>query len=795
MKQLIYPITAVFLFQTMFSTMALADTQAVAKAAAQTAAPAKEPSNQPPAAADVPEADQIGMEAFQKGINPEISKARYAEIMKLRETKPFSSLFVPESACVGQEKLLDGFINEVATTDGNGNETANRYRGKLTEKENELGDRNFDFDKLQDARFNAQNDGLTNLCLDTFADLSMSEWTNYFNIKTEKFECGLVLKPKADNSGFEVIDEPGARKDTCDIPYGNQKLYDFYKAQMEKLKEIQNSYRKKSEDERNKAEKASADKAKTQATVCTDPAGCPGEGAKNIKEAAKGFEKYSKEWCCQRLGERFELLGFTTMKDAKPNERVCNELLDKETDGGYCDGSFCVKTIGDCLKNFASVFLRDFFSSLVSSFDILGWGSQLMTMVKEIVSNPYEAGKNIVENMFGFDSDYMGCLNKKSQSQYVCQMIGKFAGSSAGFSAGLGAIIGLARGVKRGVVAKMSKTDGAKIIKPALLEAGRSGKRAAAVGIIWPYYATRGVVKGSWGIVKGAWKKTPVLVSRAANTTVSLVPEATGRLLQGGKVFFKGEGEAAIKAKALIDEAAATRLNSAKEFRSRGKQSPETAAMDTIRTKYKAEVGQVEAAVKVIDDELAALQIRREKIRNGKIWKDGAPAFGKNTKAASEYKSVNEKIDELNKAKESEGAKFKDIENRLDSELGELKTIQTQRSNSRNKNIKGLMWGVGATGSQYPVNKNLEEKKEEKTAAPKPGDPTVAPPVQGVGTGDGLAAPPATAAPPAVAPAAVPKVEEKKPAKPPVAPPAASGKSEKESPEAEGDSPPAPPGP
>jgi hypothetical protein len=722
---------------------------------------------------------------LQEGIAPGISKARFAEIMKLRETKPYSSLFVAESACVGKEQLLDGFINEVATTDGNGNETTNKYKGKLTEKELELGDRNFDFDKLQDARFNSQNDVVTNLCLDKFAGQALDEWFNYFDTKSKEFECGLVLSLKDEKTGeYEVKEVPGEHKNTCDIPYGNGKLYDFYKAQMEKLRDVINSFNKKSADADKKSQEAAAEKAKTQATVCTDPAGCPGVGAKDIKDAAKGFEKYSKEWCCQRLGERFEVLGFTTMKDVKPNERVCNELIDKETDGGYCDGSFCMKTIGDCLKNFASVFLRDFFSSLVSSFDVLGWGSQLMTMVKEIISNPYEAGKNIVKNMFGFDGDYMmGCLNKKSQSQYVCQMIGKFAGSSAGFSAGLGGILGLAKGVVGGVAAKMSKTPGAKIIKPALKEAARSGARAAAVGTVWPYYATRGVLKGAWGTVKGTWKHTPTLVSRVSRTTVSAIPEASGRVLQGtSKVFFRGEGAAAVKGREALGEAAAARLERAKEIRANGRPSK---AAEATAAKFDEQIGSVKATVKSLDDEIAALEKRKVELMEGRSIVRGKPRF-KDEKSGMEFRDATLKIEELKKSKAESESAVEQIQKAKEAELKKLSDTDAASWNRTRVNVKGVVLGIGATASQYPNNQKPEDRKDGKPAPAKPGDPKVAAPVQGVGTGDGLAAPPAGP------PAAAPNTDDKKPAgaqpagnaaKPPaappvVAPPAESGKSE-----------------
>jgi hypothetical protein len=58
MKQFIYPITAIFLFQTTFSTMAFAENQAAAK----TAATGKEA----PVVPAVPQADQIGEDAITR---------------------------------------------------------------------------------------------------------------------------------------------------------------------------------------------------------------------------------------------------------------------------------------------------------------------------------------------------------------------------------------------------------------------------------------------------------------------------------------------------------------------------------------------------------------------------------------------------------------------------------------------------------------------------------------------------------------------------------------------------------
>lgn len=739
MKKFTYLVATIFFLQTTTSSLVFAEASSATKAA--------EP------ASVVIDGETLAPADF--GISNTVSQARFEEILKMRDEKPYSSMFVPESACAGKEKELEAFINEVPKTDGNGNATSEKYKGKFNENELELGDRNFDFEKIMDARFNAQNSPQANACLDTFMNMAMGEWFGYFMNRSKKFECGLEFDRKdPKRPDLEVKIDADAKKDTCDIAYGDESLHSFYSKQMDKLKDIHNAYFKKLEDERAKQTAGTLDPSKTQADVCTVPGGCPAPSAE--AKNAKAIEKFSSEWCCERISERFEVLGFTTMKDVKPNERVCNELTNKDTDTGYCDGAFCTKTIGDCLKNFASVFLRDFFSSLVSSFDILGWGSQLMTMVKELISNPYEAAQNIVKNMFGFDGEYMGCLNKKSQSQYVCQMIGKFAGSSAGFSAGLGGIIGLARGTFAGVAGKMAKDPTAKIIKPALKEAAKSGAKAAAVGTVWPYYAARGAIKGTAAVVKGTWRHTPFIAGKAARVTVSAIPEAVGRAANtAGRWAGKRAGDDAAQISQALQNAGARRIQRARDIRAGDGAKMTSNAGSKTNAKFDPVINQAEAGVKALDDQIAVLKAEQTKLMEGATIKNGNPNFGTNTSKFAEFSRNNTKINELNKTKEAASTELLELRKAKAKALEqELEGIKATGNKTRN-NFKGTVLGVGAVGSQYPANGKKPEKDAATPAPSSKENIPVAAPVQGVGTGDGVPKPKPgekKAEPPAAAP-------------------------------------------
>lgn len=673
------------------------------------------------------------------GISNTVSKERFAEIMKMREEKPYSSLFVPESACAGKEKELQGFVNEVATTDGNGNETAVKYQAKLNEKENELGDRNFDFEKMMSARFNSPNDDKTNACLDTFIDMAIMEWVGYFENQSKEFECGLGFEAKDEyQTIIEVKEEPGVRTDSCDIPYGNENLYDFYKKQMEKLKDIRNEYYVKRKDELRKKQEALVDQAKTQAAV-----GCKGQDCNPTStevKNAKAIEKFSSEWCCERISERFEVLGFTTMKDVKPNERVCNELINKDVDTGYCEGSFCAKTIGRCLENLMTVFMKEFYKSFVSSFDVAGWGSQLVTLWREAWANPSETANNIVKNMFGFDGDYMSCLNKKSQAQYVCQMIGKFAGSSAGFSAAFGGVIGLARGTVAGVAGKLAKSPDAKIIKPALKEAMKTGVKSAAVGVAWPYYAGRGVLKGTASVVKGTWKNAPYFAGKTARVTVSAVPELAGRSAQVmGRSFSKSSSADVGKMGEALQNIGARRVQRAQGIRAGG--SRPTPQSTQIAAKYEPAITQAQAAVKTLDDQLSVLRAKQKKLMEGAKIKDGKLNFGNHKTKPAEFNQNKKEINELTEAKRKANGELLELKK---AKAAELQKEADKLKASRNKtwnNVKGAVLGSGATANQYPVNEQQQDKKDSKKgSSPKDAIPMAAP-VQGVGTGEGVPKP------------------------------------------------------
>ena len=97
MKKFTYLIATIFLLQTATSSFAFAESTPAPKAA--------EP------ASVVMDGETLSPADF--GISNTVSQARFEEILKMRDEKPYSSMFVPESACAGKEKELEAFINEV----------------------------------------------------------------------------------------------------------------------------------------------------------------------------------------------------------------------------------------------------------------------------------------------------------------------------------------------------------------------------------------------------------------------------------------------------------------------------------------------------------------------------------------------------------------------------------------------------------------------------------------------------------------------------------------------------------
>jgi hypothetical protein len=702
-----YIIAIIFFLQTSLGSMAFADTQAMNKptTSTPTAAPATTPAVQSEEAAEQPSS----LSAEEKAVQ--------ARIMEMAKTRPYSALLEKDSICEGKEQLLESFINEVGMTDGNGNQMFDEnqkpktYKGKLKEKELEFGDRNFDFDRLSAERFNSKHDEATQFCLHNYSRMALGEWGNYFLSRSNEFECGLKFGGAEDGS-LKVENETGKKTEACDVPYGDSTLHDFLSKQMTRFTEVFNDFKKKELEAMAKAQGEATDKARTEAgTGCTGPDCDPSSKLAKDSQYIKGTEE---RLCCDRINNRWEELGFTTVKDAKPSDRICKDMIEKDSDTGYCEGNFCLKDMGNCLKNLASTFMRDFFSSIVDGFNVFGWGSQLMALWNEVTSNPMQAAQNIVKSLFGFNGDYMQCLNRKSQTQYVCQMIGKFAGSSAGFSAGMGALLGLVRGASLGIVAKATKGKGIAgymagqpkggIVMGALKDAGKTGARAAAVGAVWPIYAGRGLYNGVKKTVSGTWAYVPYSLDKMKNGVTSAAAKASERFQTATGRVVEKPGAAA--ATGLETTAAATPAKAAG-----GNLGKQIAEAEKVLAQRNADLNNL-------------VQFRNSLTKGKKLDADGKPVFKNGTEAQTNYQKAVEGI----KAIEDDIAK-------VSARANELKA-KVQRNSANNK--AGVLLGTGVTSYGAEKSQAKSQSNKAKPPAVKDDGTPVATPVKGVGTGQGI---------------------------------------------------------
>lgn len=661
-----------------------------------------------------------------------ISAERRKELQKMMDEKPYSLLMQKEMPCHGKEKLMDSFILKP---------TQSGSRGSLTKNENIFGERSFDFEGMQDAIFNAEQDESSRSCLLQYASVAFREWTNYFEDRSEHFECGLVFKPPTnENPAIRVEIDPSKKKtNMCDMDHEGEKYSDWLKKHMEKLAQVHKRFSDKFEDAYKKMEAAEAaqtpeqaNREKTAASVCNEPGKCTGQSKEATDSAF--IKDFNERACCERIHAKWESLGFTTSKDAKPNDRICHDMINKDNDMGYCESRYCLKDAGNCLLNFAAAFQRDFFQSVIDSWKFWAWGSQLWTLLNEMISNPGEVMKNIVTNLLGGEREYAACLNKKSMFQYGCQMIGKFFGSSAGFSAGLGAFVGLVRGVGKGILAKSTKVVNSPelvkrfaldpktgILKTAGKEAMVSARRGFAAGMVWPWEVTKGAgaVVGFTG--RALWNNTGVgfILSRAKSGTASLAVDALGRASSAAGSVAKKTGWGAIGSD--MQQLGKDLRDKAKDISERSKTSS-----SKITSKAAGELKAAQSVLKNIDDSIAGEAERFKtffKDNKIRVRKDGSPIISRGTTKDVLYVDLKTEFKTLRKQREEVVKSISDMKAK-----GDLKRWNILKST--------LIIGPGTLGNRYIVN---DGKVPDQVAPEDRNNPGANSGIEGgIGTGKAL---------------------------------------------------------
>ncbi len=736
---LIKSITILFFLQNSLSVLAYADPAPQAKAATPPAAAAQKQT-----AADTADPEAPTTPAKQ-GAAP-VANGAPAE----PESYSFTKLLAPGGKCKGKEALLNSFVNEVEIPDGAGGKK--KYKGKLTEKEDEYGDRNFNFEKLETVIYSDNNDEATNECLFYFSDTATTEWIGYFQIMNETFHCGLAFNE--DGTPMKVVPAEG-KTEECDVLVGDEKMSDYMKRNMDRLADVVNTYDKKLDDfkKRHAATAPAADKAKTEAATA-----CPGSDCSAL---ANGFKpsKYIKtieeRKCCDNLNTRWASLGFTTVRDNKADDRICKEMIDKDTDAGYCEDTYCVKDVGNCLTNFAAAFAKDFVSSVVDSWKFWAWGDQIYTLIRELLTNPWEAMKSIAKNVTGFDMEYLSCLNKKSQTQYFCQMVGKLTGSSAGFSAGMGALVGLGSGVLKGLAAKsgavskiIAKDPKASLLIKPIKEARDGALKGFKLGALAPLHILGLSYKGATGILKGGArliKGIPNMVTKGKAGIASGIPAAAVALSRGAASLAARTGGEYHAAFGQGVKAAGSDLSQGlNKGKTAATNAGEAAAGEVAGAEATAKLktlDQVNEAIVKVEQERALVsnQLKSEIRKNKPIRTYGRPKSNEPKAAPDQPKPEPKALTNTQKkakaARDESAAKIRTLRNQLAERSIALEELKAQRTNFKtSKAANGqdlnralILAGTGAQKLQKDAEKLGEDKKEEA--------PATAAPVNGLGVG------------------------------------------------------------
>ncbi len=744
-------LSVLFFIQTSLGSTALAaDPAPPAKAAAPSAAVKKEGAASAPKTGDsTPPAAGTKKDAEVDTADSEVDEQGDDD-----GSVSFSKMLSPGGACQGQEALLNSFINETEKRDANG--VVTKYKGKLTEKENEFGDRNFNFEKLDSAIYNDNPNPELVECLHFFSARAIREWSSYFIIMNDTFHCGLTFN----NERPVKLNPVQGRTEECNATVGEEKMSDYLGRNMSRFAEVINSRDKKIQDynARHAATDPAKEKAKTEGTTACPP-GTDCTALANGFKPTKYIKSIEERKCCENINSRWASLGFTTVRDSKADDRICKEMIEKDTDAGYCEDSYCVKDVGSCLTNFVSAFAKDFFSSIVDSWKFWAWGDQLSTLIRELKANPWETMKSIAKNLVGFDMEYLNCLNKKSQTQYFCQMVGKFSGSSAGFSAGMGAIGGLVSGVFKGVAARtgvmskiIAKDPKASLFAKPIKEALNAATKGFKLGALAPLHIPGLAIKGPVAVVKGGARfisNIPKFLTKIKGGVASGVPAAAVALTRVTADFASrtgGESHAAfgqaVKAAGTTVAQDANKIKAAvpnAAIASGEAGAGEVAAAGGV-AKLKT-LDQVNEAIVTAEKEKAVVssQLKSElrKKRPERTFGRTKPNEPKATadQPKPEPKPLTKAQQKAKAARAESAQKIRTLRSQLAERTNALEALKEQRTkiesikSANGKDLKRalILSGTGIQKLPQDPKKLIEDKKEEA--------PATAAPVNGLGVG------------------------------------------------------------
>lgn len=678
-------------------------------------------------------------------------------------------------------KILEGYIISSEVVDENGNKKL--ARKSLLEPFNKegYGDRVFNFEKLRDDIIETEDSDIKE-CLRALYRRGLMEWQAYLNKLSQDYGCGLELQSadyacgylkekntftcSSDKKEVSTIDEnnynyemevygiggegESYNKETCAKTAQDEDLREIIKQQMKYLEELNDGFMDK--EAKIHATAMSKDKktSETAAGICTDPRGC-GEKSAEGKSVQLSKEAQEKA-CCDSIGENWTSLGFSTMAGAKPSDKNCKDMIDKEKDKGALD------TVGQCLINVIGSFTKGAIDGVKSFFSLFqaGWISSIGTLINELKNDPTGTAMKILKDMAGYDEEILSCVNDHTKKELLCAMFGKFAGGNFGFGLGVGAV-----GTLLGKTAKIATKlrPDSKLIKAMGVDklassplAGKgalkyAAKQAFKVSTLWPATAAIGVAKaGSWAIRRSNLKQaakftvTAPLKVAAATTTAAAGVAAKGasKAFGGNAHLARGFSEMSESAFALTKEQFSSIIGKSKsklagdikslEIQNRSKISEinilkknfeaETKNMPMVNGKPKGKPDQLAKAMSLqeqIVNKQKELGVGVERLNSAKI------EFYKKTVEAEQravLTSNTAKISELKKSRvltDSQKAEISALEKQnlqIRQDLSNLAKASKEQLSTRLVNA-GLISGT-AVGTSANQNNTSSGKMNEK---------------------------------------------------------------------------------
>lgn len=494
-------------------------------------------------------------------------------------------------------KILEGYLIPSEVEDENGKRKLVKKSLLDAVNEESYGERVFDFEKLRDDIIETE-DLAVKECLRALYRTGLMEWQAYLNKLSQDHGCGIELQSadyacgylkekdsftcsserkeisSIDDSKYnyemEVYgiggeDDP-YNKETCTKTAQQEDFRENIKQQMKYLEELNDSFMDKETKIHALAMSKDKKPSETVAGICTDPRGC-GEKSAEGKSVELSKEAQEKA-CCDIIGENWTSLGFSTMAGAKPSDKNCKDMINKENDKGALD------TIGQCITNVIGSFTKGAIDGVKSFFSLFqaGWLSSMGTLINELKNDPSGTAMKILKDMAGYNEEVLSCVNDHTKKELMCAMFGKFAGGNFGFGLGIGAV-----GVVIGKTAKIATKlrPDSKLIKATGVEklasspiAGKgalsyAAKKAFKVSTLWPATAAIGVAKaGAWAIRRANLKQVakftvtaPLKVAAATTTGVAgVAAKGASKAFGGNAHLAKGFSEISESAFSLTRE-------------------------------------------------------------------------------------------------------------------------------------------------------------------------------------------------------------------------------------------------